>query len=174
MSNPPAAAPDPNEPGHRAGSGTASIKGHLDNDGRRSMVRRSPLGLDRSQHTVLVVDDSNAAKYAIARGLRAAGYKTTEGCAGAECLELAGTASAVVLDVHLPDIDGIEVCRLLRANPATASLPVVHLSAVSGGEEDRAQSSAAGADAYLTAPVASSELAALLDALVEGAGGAKR
>lgn len=177
MSDTRTGVPDPNEPGNRGGSGSASIKGHLDNDGRRSTAPRAPLGFDRARHTILVVDDSKATRYAIARGLRAAGYKTIEGCAGAEGIELAGMAAAVVLDVHLPDINGFEVCRLLRLVRDSDSLPIVHVSAVFGGEEDRAQSKAAGADVYLTAPVASHELACLLDRLLErslpgsGAGG---
>jgi CheY-like chemotaxis protein len=163
-----AAAADPNEPGNRGGSGAASLRDHLDHDARRSTEPRPALGVDRSQHTILVVDDSEAAKYAVARGLRAAGYRTLEGSAGAECLELAPKADAVVLDVHLPDINGLEVCRLLRANDATASLPVVHVTAIYQDEEHEAQSLAAGANAYLGAPVAPTELAALLDTLVDG------
>lgn len=166
MDNKEAALPDPNEPGNRGGSGAASLRSHLDNDARRNPAPRPALGVDRSQHTILVVDDSEAAKYAVARGLRAAGFRTLEGSAGAECLELATLADAVVLDVHLPDINGLEVCRLLRANDATASLPIVHVTAVYQGEEHEAQSIAAGANAYLGAPVAPAELAALLDDLV--------
>ena len=59
--------------------------------------------IDRSQYSVLVVDDNDANRYATARNLRAAGFNIVEAAAGAEALELGEFVSAVVLDVHLPD-----------------------------------------------------------------------
>ena len=85
--------------------------------------------IDRQSHTVLVVDDDPATRYATARILRGAGFKTQEAATGAEAIALAPEVSAVVLDVHLPDTNGFEVCRVIRSRPDTASLPVVHLSA---------------------------------------------
>ena len=58
-----------------------------------------------------------------------------------------------MLDVNLPDIDGFEVCRRLRADPQTAQLPVLHLSATFTNSADFAQGFEAGADGYLTRPV---------------------
>jgi CheY-like chemotaxis protein len=84
--------------------------------------------IDRSLHSVLVVDDNASSRYATSRTLRAAGFNTVEASAGAEALELVEFVSAVVLDVHLPDLLGFEVCRLMRSRAATASLPVVHVS----------------------------------------------
>ena len=53
--------------------------------------------------------------------MRPGGFRTREAGSGAEALDLIGRGvSAVVLDVHLPDIDGFEVCRMIRARPATA------------------------------------------------------
>jgi PAS domain S-box-containing protein len=71
-----------------------------------------------------------------------------------------------VLDVHLPDIDGVEVCRMIRANPATASLPVVHLSAEYIRNEDRVTGLNAGADGYMVHPVEPAVLIATLQALI--------
>ena len=97
----------------------------------------------RADFSVLVVDDSAASRYAVARGLQAEGYKTLEASAGAQALELADYASAVVLDVHLPDIHGLEVCRLMRSrNP---ELPIVHVSAVYVTEQDQRAGEEAGA-----------------------------
>jgi CheY-like chemotaxis protein len=108
----------------------------------------------RPEHySVLVVDDHTPNRYAVARGLRAAGFKTVEAASGAQALDLAQYVSAVVLDVHLPDVHGLEVCRLLRANPGTASLPIVHVSAVYVTKQDQIAARAAGADAYLVSPV---------------------
>ena len=123
--------------------------------------------IDRSRHTVLVVDDNPATRYATARVIRAAGFATAEAGTGAEALRLATTAiSALVLDVHLPDIDGFEICRRLRADPATAALPVIHLSAAYVQSEDKVTGLNAGADAYLVHPVEPAVLVATLQALV--------
>jgi DNA-binding response OmpR family regulator len=122
--------------------------------------------LDRSNHSVLVVDDNVSARYATTRALQAGGFNVVEASAGAEALELADFVSAVVLDVHLPDLLGFEVCRLLRKRPATASIPVIHVSAVFISEEDRATGLQRGADAYLVTPVDTEALLANLDELI--------
>jgi DNA-binding response OmpR family regulator len=122
--------------------------------------------IDRGNYSILVVDDNPATKYAIARGLRASGYKTVEASAGAEALELSEFVSAVVLDVHLPDLHGVEVCRLIRARDMTADLPVVHISALYTSDADRLEGVSAGADHYMTAPVDPNALAQMLDGLL--------
>lgn len=120
----------------------------------------------RSTQSVLVVDDAESSRYALSRALRAAGFQTVEAAAGAQALELAEYVSAVVLDVHLPDVHGFEVCRLLRGNPKTASVPVIHVSAVYVTEEDRVAGELAGADAYMVSPVDTAQLATVIDRLV--------
>lgn len=123
--------------------------------------------IDRAVHTVLVVDDNPATRYATGRVIRAAGFRTAEAGSGAEALDLvAAGVSAVVLDVHLPDIDGFEVCRQIRANPATATLPVVHLSAEYIRNEDRVTGLNAGADGYMVHPAEPAVLVATLQALI--------
>lgn len=122
--------------------------------------------IQRADYCVLVVDDHGPSRYATARALRAAGFRTIEAAAGAEALELAEYASAVVLDVHLPDLIGFEVCRLLRANMGTASLPIVQISAVYVREEDKVTAREAGADAYMTGPVDYDVLARTLHELL--------
>jgi CheY-like chemotaxis protein len=156
------------QPGHRSGHGADSLHAHIRNDARRRTdpASRNRNGVERAKHRILVVDDNRAMRYATARGLRAAGFATIEAGAGAEGLALAKAASAVVLDIHLPDIDGFEVCRLVRADPATALLPVVHVSAVFVEKEDQDTSRKAGADAYLVGPVTATTLAALVDQLI--------
>jgi len=124
----------------------------------------------RSQHSILVVDDVEASRYAISRALRAAGFRTVEASAGAQALELAEYVSAVVLDVHLPDLHGFEVCRLLREKPATAGVPIVHVSAVYVTSEDIAGGQSVGADAYMVAPVDPDVLVEKLDDLIGAAG----
>ena len=122
--------------------------------------------IDRSHHSVLVVDDNPSTRYATARVLRAAGFHTVEAAAGAEALELVEFVSAVVLDVHLPDLLGFEVCRILRQRAETASLPVVHVSAVYVTQEEQSAGMQAGADAYMVAPIDPEALVATLDHLI--------
>ncbi len=106
-----------------------------------------------SPSRILAVDDDAAALYATSRILRSAGYEVIEATNGASALAAAAQADLVVLDVNLPDIDGFEVCRRLRARSDTARLPVLHLSATFTNNTDFAHGSQAGADSYLTRPV---------------------
>jgi PAS domain S-box-containing protein len=123
--------------------------------------------IDRSQHTVLVVDDNPTTRYATARVVRAAGFHTQEAGTGGEAVRLAPTnISAVVLDVHLPDFSGFEVCQQLRQRPETSTLPVVHLSATFVRNEHKVAGLNAGADAYLVHPVEPPVLIATLQALI--------
>lgn len=155
---------DEAEPGQRSGRGAASLLVHLANDASRKTPTRKPI--ERARYSVLVVDDNAASRYSVARNLRAGGFVTSEAATGVEALQLVQSASALVLDVHLPDIDGMEVCRLVRANPDTAAIPVVHMSARHQGPEDSLESSVAGADAFLKAPVQPDELLAVVDDLL--------
>jgi PAS domain S-box-containing protein len=102
---------------------------------------------------ILVVDDDSAARYATSRVLRSAGYEVTEASTGGAAVAAAARVDLVVLDVNLPDIDGFEVCRRLRARAETAQLPVLHLSATFTNSADFALGFEAGADGYLTRPV---------------------
>jgi CheY-like chemotaxis protein len=122
---------------------------------------------DRSKQSILVVDDVETSRYAICRALRAAGFQTVEAAAGAQALELAEYVSGVVLDVHLPDLHGFEVCRLLRDKPSTARVPIIHVSAVYVTGDHVATGRQLGADAYLIAPVDPDDLARRLDELIE-------
>ena len=121
---------------------------------------------DRSQHSVLVVDDNESHRYATSRSLRAAGFNIVEAAGGAEALELVDFVSAVVLDVHLPDLLGFEVCRLVRSRPATARLPIVYVSAMYMSRDDQEHGMGTGADAYMVAPVDPGALLATLDQLI--------
>jgi PAS domain S-box-containing protein len=123
--------------------------------------------IDRSEHELLIIDDNPATRYATARQLRSAGFRTREAANGAEGLAAADDSlSAVVLDIHLPDIDGFDLCALLRSRPGTARLPVLHLTAAYVTDEDKVRGLDNGADAYLTRPVEPAVLVATVQALV--------
>lgn len=123
--------------------------------------------IDRSQHELLVVDDNPVSRYTTGRVLRGAGFRIREAATGAEgLLAVDPGISALVLDVHLPDVDGFEICRILRSRPDSARIPVLHLTASYVTDEDKVRGLDAGADAYLTHPVEPAVLVATVQALV--------
>jgi len=131
------------------------------------MLEKNPGARVRQPARVLVIDDNDATRYAVTRTLRAAGFETLEGASGGEALQLATRQpDLVLLDIHLPDIDGFEVCRRLKSDPRTTDLPVMHLSASYVRSEDMVHGLEQGADAYLTQPVEPSVLVATVRALL--------
>lgn len=117
--------------------------------------------------TVLVVDDNPATLYSTGRVLRAAGFNVLEASTGLQACALAEQGTQlVVLDVHLPDIDGFEVCRRIRSNPRTSRIPVLHLSATFVRDMDKVHGLEAGADGYLTHPVEPPVLIATMNAFL--------
>ncbi|WP_404371727.1 ATP-binding protein [Corallococcus coralloides] len=121
----------------------------------------------RTAVTVLNVNDDPATLYLLSLTLKQGGYQVLEATGGREALRLAqGLPDLVLLDVHMPDIDGYEVCRRLRADEATHDLLIAHLSSVSVKREDRVRGLAQGADAYWTRPLAEDELLANIEALL--------
>ena len=115
---------------------------------------------------LLVVDDDDAKRYLIATWLRRAGHTVAEAATGAEALAMAAKAELVLLDVNLPDISGFEVCRRIKADPATAATPVVQVSATAVGVADRTHGLTQGADAYLAEPSEPGELLATVHAVL--------
>jgi signal transduction histidine kinase len=116
---------------------------------------------------ILVVDDNPATRYSTTRVLKSAGFAVVEAATGQEGIDYAlNGADAVVLDVHLPDINGFEVCRLLRSHAATARVPVIHLSATFIKDVDKVMGLEAGADGYLTHPVEPPVLIATVNAFL--------
>lgn len=122
---------------------------------------------DNTGIRILAVDDNEASRYSVARALREAGYQVMEARTGSQALTLAAEGpDLIMLDVNLPDIHGFEVCKKIKGNPATAHIPVLHLSCTAVEPESRVQGLASGADAYLTEPIDRSELVATVGALL--------
>jgi PAS domain S-box-containing protein len=116
---------------------------------------------------ILHVDDTDAQRYALSRVLRHAGFDVLEARTGRQALDLASQLpDLVILDVNLPDIDGFAVCKQIKANEATARIPVLHLSATMVSTEARVAGLDGGADAYLVQPVQQEELLATVRALL--------
>jgi PAS domain S-box-containing protein len=122
---------------------------------------------EKPNATILNVDDHDAARYATTRVLRGAGYEVIEAGNGRDTLRLAKrNPDLVVLDVNLPDIDGFEVCRRIKSDPATSMIPVVHLSATYQDDESKVIGLESGAYGYLTYPVEPKVLVAYVQALL--------
>lgn len=125
-------------------------------------------GLDgTSPLVVLVVDDDEAQQYLLARTLELAGFIPRLASTGLQALELAREKPDIILlDVKLPDLLGFEVSRRLKADPATASIPIVQMSASFTTSGHRVEGLKGGADGYLIAPVEPSELVATLNTVL--------
>ena len=128
----------------------------------------APLLVPISNQKILVVDDNPASLYATVRILRAGGFDVIEADTGMKALAAAEhqDIGLIILDINLPDIDGLEVCRRLRARSQTAYLPVIHLTATFVSNNDMTQGLSAGGDSYLTHPVDPPVLIATVRALL--------
>lgn len=123
--------------------------------------------LKGSHVTLLNVDDNEAERYVVSHILRRAQFLVKEAATGHEALRLAMDQPAlIILDVNLPDMSGFEVCRRIKADPRTASIPVLHVSATYVRSEDRTQGLEGGADGYLVHPIEPPELIANVKALL--------
>jgi two-component system chemotaxis response regulator CheY len=123
------------------------------------------------RRSVLVVDDDPFIRKLVATTLEdVSRFELHEAADGIEALEVAERElpTIVFLDVDMPRLDGIDVCRRMRANPATSAATIVILTAAHG---DRIESQAeeAGADLFLTKPFSPLDLLRLVDRL-RGAG----
>jgi DNA-binding response OmpR family regulator len=124
-------------------------------------------GKDRAK-TILLVEDDDGIATPLAAALRSDGYDVTRVAKGTAALDAAERgAVAVVLDLGLPDIDGVEVCRLVRER--LPDVPVLMLTARTS-EADIVVGLDAGADDYVTKPFRLAELLARLRALLRRAG----
>jgi CheY-like chemotaxis protein len=114
---------------------------------------------------VLVVDDDPVCRATTARLLANAGLEVTEATNGLDCLEMAARLApdAIVVDVRLPDLDGVEVCRSVKSAPGN-SPAVICVSGAAIDVEERSYGLDSGADAYLVKPVAPIELVAVVRA----------
>ena len=108
---------------------------------------------------ILVVDDEPEAVELVEFNLKQAGYDVVTAGDGAEALKKARTVlpGLVLLDLMLPEVDGLEVCKMLRRDPATAGIPIIMVTA-KAAEIDRILGLELGADDYITKPFSPREL----------------
>jgi two-component system cell cycle response regulator DivK len=113
---------------------------------------------------ILVVEDNQKNMKLFRDVLQAAGYRTLEATTGTRAVELATEhgPDLVLMDIQLPDIDGVEALGRLRADERTAAIPVLALTA-QAMDGDRARFLAAGFDGYISKPVDIVELVATVE-----------
>lgn len=118
--------------------------------------------------SVLVVDDDPGILLATARLLRSAGYFVLEAQSGAACISAVREKDPdlILLDVQLPDINGYEVSRQLKADTAIRQPYVVLLSGSMVSSENQSEGLEIGADGYLVRPISNRELLARVQAIV--------
>ena len=118
-----------------------------------------------SSGRILVVDDSPSMRGIITRMLKLAGHEVMEVATGEECLQLAKKErpDLILLDIVLPGMDGVEVCRRIKGISATRLVPVVMITSLDQ-TNDRVRALDAGADDYMTKPFGSPELLARIRA----------
>jgi PAS domain S-box-containing protein len=117
---------------------------------------------------ILNVDDNDGARYAKTRILQVAGFDVIEAANGTDALAMVQSRKPdlVLLDVKLPDINGLEVCRRIKADPVSAATLVLQTSAALTGRADKIRGLEGGADNYLAAPIGADELVANVAALL--------
>src|SRR5262245_57868406 len=117
---------------------------------------------------ILLVDDDPAVRRIVSEILRLEGYEIREAAEGAESLKAVPEfrPDLVLLDVELPGLDGMEICKRLKQQPATAGLSVALISGRAMDLGDKAAGFAAGADEYFTKPVDGEEFPARIAMLL--------
>ncbi|MGD9098627.1 MAG: response regulator [Desulfobacterales bacterium] len=115
----------------------------------------------RQYSRILVVDDDPMNVKLLEGILKKEGYESIKAFGGEEALAMVrrDRPDLILLDVMMPGIDGYEVTRQLKSNPATAAIPVIMITALNG-TEDKVRGLACGADEFLTKPVNAAELLA--------------
>ncbi|NOK23534.1 response regulator [Corallococcus carmarthensis] len=124
--------------------------------------------LATAKATVLHVNDTPASLYLGTFSLRQAGYHVLEAVTGGEAVQIAldSPPDVVVLDVKLPDMSGYDVCRILKEDPRTREVAIIHTSATFITAEKKVAGLRAGADVYLTQPFDPEELIATVNSVL--------
>ncbi|HEX6209396.1 MAG TPA: response regulator transcription factor [Methylomirabilota bacterium] len=119
---------------------------------------------------ILVVEDDPDIAHLLARTLGRAGFSVSTRHAGTEALEAVRETAPdlVLLDLMLPGVGGVEICRLLRGDPRTAAIPIIMITA-RAEESDRIAGLEIGADDYITKPFSPNEVTARVRALLRRA-----
>lgn len=125
-----------------------------------TMAAETPTGPDK----ILIVEDEDATRETWAEFFENAGYAVVQAADGQQALDQARLEqpNLVLLDLRLPRLDGYQVCQRLKADPATAHVPIIMITAFLTGSSDTVRGIEYGADDYLNKPVDLDVLAALV------------
>jgi DNA-binding response OmpR family regulator len=117
---------------------------------------------------ILIVEDNPVVRFNAVHLLQSAGFAVLEAATGAEGWQLAqaGMPDLVLLDVMLPDANGMDLCRRIKSHPELSKLFVVLLSAIETSPDSRVMGLQAGADGYIARPIENRELLARVQALL--------
>ena len=104
---------------------------------------------------ILLVDDNRTHLYALGKHLSESGFRVLHAHSAATALELAfaNQPDLVLLDIHLPDATGFDVCQQLKSDPRTSAIPVVFHSATYDTASARSQAADLGAVSFLSYPI---------------------
>jgi CheY-like chemotaxis protein len=132
------------------------------------VIARPELPIEPSSPVILNVDDVESHRYSISRLLSHRGLVIIEAATGVEALEkLKARPDAILLDINLPDMNGFEVCRRIRAADNNSGVPVLHFTATYHNAEAASESRAAGADAFIEQPVDPDELVITIRRMIQ-------
>jgi two-component system, NtrC family, sensor kinase len=121
-----------------------------------------------SKQRVLLVDDRTENRYVLSRILQGAGFTVEECSTGMQALDVVRTLpEVVILDIKLPDISGYDVCRGIKADPVTRSVPVLLTSAMLEPQNASALMARAGAEGFLTHPFVPSDVVMKVKQLIK-------
>lgn len=120
------------------------------------------------QQLLLCVDDNEIHCYALSKTLSKLGFRVISAHNGTEALRVVSETNAdvILLDVNMPGINGFEVCRRVRANPELGRVAIVFHTATSATESSHREALDAGADAFLTYPVAATHLQSVIEGCI--------
>lgn len=124
--------------------------------------------MTESKETILHIDDDEANRYAVRRILEKSGFYIIEASTGHEGIDLARRAlpDLIILDIKLPDINGFEVCKILKADEETNKISVLQTSASFVSSDNKVTGLESGADGYLAQPIEAAVLVATVKSLL--------
>lgn len=100
---------------------------------------------------ILVVEDNKMTRFQLSKFLASQGYEVRQAATGTDALTQAVGADLILMDIRMPEMDGLAATKKLKSDPATAAIPIIHLTALNE-EGDRQEGLAAGAVGYVTKP----------------------
>lgn len=124
--------------------------------------------MNNEHKVILHIDDDEANRYAVRRILEKSGFSIIDAETGYEGIDqaLLHLPDLIVLDIKLPDISGFDVCKRIKANPLTRSIPVLQTSASFVKSEHKVTGLESGADGYLAQPIEAAVLVATVNSLL--------